>query len=299
MIDKDCFFVGVDVGTGSVRAAVVDNNGIIKASDNVAIRIWEPCPGYYEQSSENIWAACCEVVKKVTEKIDKKTIYGIGFDATCSLVALDTSFQPLTVSPSGSNEQNIIMWMDHRAEAQAKVINATEHDVLKYVGGTMSLEMQPPKLLWLKESLPVTWARAGYFFDLPDYMTFRATGSTTRSLCSLVCKWAYRADCDGTSQWDESFMKQIGLEGLLQDDLAKIGNVALAPGEPVGNGLSAEGASDLGLIQGIPVGASIIDAHAGGIGILGVSDKFRENEKVTNRLAIICGTSSCHMAIAP
>ena len=52
---------------------------------------------------------------------------------------------------SGCPNRNIIMWMDHRAETQAKTINATKHKVLDYVGGQMSLEMEPPKLLWLKQ----------------------------------------------------------------------------------------------------------------------------------------------------
>ncbi len=43
------------------------------------------------------------------------------------------------------------MWMDHRAETQANAINATKHKVLEFVGGQMSLEMEPPKLLWLKQ----------------------------------------------------------------------------------------------------------------------------------------------------
>lgn len=43
------------------------------------------------------------------------------------------------------------MWMDHRAVSQVELINATQHRVLNYVGGAMSVEMQPPKLLWIKE----------------------------------------------------------------------------------------------------------------------------------------------------
>lgn len=43
------------------------------------------------------------------------------------------------------------MWMDHRAVSQVERINATQHRVLRYVGGVMSVEMQPPKLLWIKE----------------------------------------------------------------------------------------------------------------------------------------------------
>ena len=47
--------------------------------------------------------------------------------------------------------RNVIMWMDHRAGEQASFINSTKHDVLQFVGGKMSLEMEPPKLLWLKQ----------------------------------------------------------------------------------------------------------------------------------------------------
>ena len=46
---------------------------------------------------------------------------------------------------------NVIMWLDHRAAGQAERINATQHEVLKYIGGKISLEMQTPKLLWIKE----------------------------------------------------------------------------------------------------------------------------------------------------
>lgn len=47
-----------------------------------------------------------------------------------------------------------------------------------------------------------------------------------------------------------------------------LGNEVLPPGSPVGNGLTAEAAEDLGLSKGIAVAASLIDAHAGGLGIL-------------------------------
>lgn len=43
------------------------------------------------------------------------------------------------------------MWMDHRAANQVKRINETQHNLLSFVGGVMSVEMQPPKLLWMKE----------------------------------------------------------------------------------------------------------------------------------------------------
>ena len=43
------------------------------------------------------------------------------------------------------------MWMDHRAAKEADIINSTKHEVLNYVGGKISLEMQLPKMLWIKQ----------------------------------------------------------------------------------------------------------------------------------------------------
>jgi ribulose kinase len=59
--------------------------------------------------------------------------------------------------------------------------------VIDYVGGVISPEMEMPKLRWLKREMPKSWARAKTFFDLPDWLVHRATGSDIRSLCSTVC----------------------------------------------------------------------------------------------------------------
>ncbi|MGK4455596.1 ribulokinase, partial [Klebsiella pneumoniae] len=77
-------------------------------------------------------------------------VAGIGFDATCSLVVLDAKDHGVTVSPTDDDAMDTIVWMDHRATDQASRINTTKHEVLKYVGGGVSPEMQTPKLLWLK-----------------------------------------------------------------------------------------------------------------------------------------------------
>lgn len=57
------YYVGVDVGTGSVRAALVDSVGrILKKSTN-AIKTWNPETDFYQQSSEDIWRCCCKVIR--------------------------------------------------------------------------------------------------------------------------------------------------------------------------------------------------------------------------------------------
>lgn len=57
------YYVGIDVGTGSVRAALVDQRGVLLAFAEQPIKKWEPQFNYHEQSSEDIWAACCLVTK--------------------------------------------------------------------------------------------------------------------------------------------------------------------------------------------------------------------------------------------
>lgn len=56
-------FIGVDVGTGSARAALVTARGAIVRTHVRAIRTWNPLPEHYEQSSEDVWRAVCECVK--------------------------------------------------------------------------------------------------------------------------------------------------------------------------------------------------------------------------------------------
>ncbi|KAG7330572.1 hypothetical protein KOW79_006794 [Hemibagrus wyckioides] len=296
---EDRCYVGVDVGSSSVRAALVSHDGRVIATAEEAIHIWQPQTDHYEQSSDDIWRKCCSTVKRVTEGIVKQRVRGIGFDATCSLVVLDENFQAVAVNKDGVTGRNVVMWMDHRATEQASRITATAHRVLSAVGGVMSPEMQPPKLLWLKENLRQScWKEAAHFFDLPDFLSWKATGSLARSLCTLVCKWTY-SPLDG---WDDSFWAGIGLEDLTENKYSKIGRYTCRPGNPLQQGLTPEAAEDLGLEAGTAVGASLIDAHAGGLGVIGADVSGHhlpcENQPITSRLALICGTSSCHMAVS-
>lgn len=295
MASKSGYFIGIDVGTQSVRAGLVTPYGTVVTTATQPIKTWNPKPNVYEQSSENIWALCVNVIKEITKGVDPAAILGIGFDATCSLVVVDKEHKPLSVSQSGNPEQNIILWMDHRAFNEAAMINKQTHKVLKYVGGKISPEMEPPKLLWLKKNMRKMWKKVGYFFDLPDFLTWKATGCLQRSLCSLVCKWTYIAGVEDLEGWQDDFWNSIGLEDFVKENYEKIGTNVSAPGEPCGNGLSATAAEEMGLLTGTPVSTSIIDAHAGGIGVLLCNNGSVID--IEERMALICGTSTCHMKV--
>ena len=288
-------FVGIDVGTSSARAGIFDENGSLLATARHPITVWHEAGSVVEQSSSEIWAACAASVRGAMAEaaLPASAIKGIGFDATCSLVVVDVAGNPLTVSVSGDERRNVIVWMDHRAITEARRVNETRDDVLRYVGGSVSPEMEIPKLLWLKRHLPSTYHSAGHFFDLADYLSFRATGSTARSMCTLACKWNYLAH---ERSWSGSYLERIGLGDLASDKYARIGREIVAPGTSLNAGLIKPAAHDFGLLEGTPVGASLIDAHAGGVGTIGGRGKPGEPVDVCRRLAYIMGTSACIMA---
>ncbi len=296
-------FLGIDVGTGSVRAALFDLQGRKRGRGSRAIGIWHPRDGYAEQSSEDIWQAAAGATHDALReaRVDREQVAGIGFDATCSLVVLGEDDRPVTVSLDGDPERNVVVWMDHRAVEEAAEINETRHEVLDYVGGVISPEMQVPKLLWLKRNIPETWGAATRFLDLADFLTYRATGVDSRSMCTAVCKWTYighvtSEDSDAPGMWVPEFFDRVGLGDLVDEDFARIGRRIVPLGTRAGE-LTARAAEELGLVPGIPVATGVIDAHAGGIGLLG-SPSDDQTDSIEQRLALVCGTSSCHMAVS-
>ena len=102
----------------------------------------------------------------------------------------DADGRPVTVSTTGEDRWDTVLWLDHRATAQAEECTASGHRVLDYSGGAMSPEMEIPKLMWLKRHLPASWRRVGLAFDLADFLSWTATGNPARSQCTLTCKWS-------------------------------------------------------------------------------------------------------------
>ncbi|OYU38125.1 MAG: ribulokinase [Pseudorhodobacter sp. PARRP1] len=283
------YLIGIDVGTGSARAGVFDAQGAMLASAKADVTMWREAGSVVEQSSDQVWEAVCQSVKAAVAAagVDPAQVSGVGFDATCSLVVLGAGGAPLAVGPSGDPARNIIVWMDHRAVAQAERINAIGHDVLKYVGGVISPEMETPKLLWLRENRPAIFDAATDFFDLADFLTWKASGSRARSTCTVTCKWTYLAH---EKRWDAGYFQQIGLGVLADEGFARIGTEMVEPGTALAEGLTPEAALDLGLRAGTPVAAGLIDAHAGGVGTVGAM-----GDDVTENMAYVFGTSSCTM----
>ena len=316
---KDPFYIGVDVGTGSVRACIIDNRGEILAITQSPIKREEPIKDHITQSSDEIWEKVCYCVTTVIKesKVDNSDVKGIGFDATCSLVVVDKyTHKPMAVGPLFNDKtQNIMLWMDHRAGEQTEMINETGDKCLKYVGGRMSIEMEIPKIKWLKDNSSKETFQRCKFYDLSDFLTFKATGKQNKSLCAAACKQGFLPyGVEGSTKgWSSEFLNKIDLEELVENNFEKIGGPLdgstddmnsryHSSGAPIGS-LSEQACKELRLTNKCIVSSGLIDAYAGWVGTVAASSEIDNNETgsiidAVGRLAVIAGTSSCHITIS-
>jgi FGGY-family pentulose kinase len=281
----DQVFLGIDIGSANVRAGLFGMDGRRLAFVERPIRQFQARPLFVEQSSADIWEQSCAAVREAlaAAAIDPARVASIGVDATCSLVATGPGGRPVSVAETGESERDIILWMDHRAGEQAAAINATRDAALAYVGGEVSVEMELPKVLWLKQKFPERYAAAWRFFDLADYLVWRLAGADVASVCTLTCKWNYLAH---EERFSDTLLAAVGLSDLA----GKLPPRVLPLGSAAGK-LTPAAAAGLGLPTGVTVAAGIIDAHAGGLALIGAQP--------LGSLAIIGGTSNCHMVVNP
>lgn len=281
---EEQYFIGVDVGSASVRTAVFNKTGQRLGFSVLPIQQFKPKTDFVEQSATDIWTQVCLSVRTAVQQsaIDPIHVKSIGFDATCSLVSVGANLEPVSVSPDGAAEQDIIMWMDHRAAHETTTINLTNDPALRYVGGEVSIEMELPKILWLKNNFPERYNAVWRFFDLADFLVWKSTQADVASVCTLTCKWNYLAH---EHDFSRGLLADIGLDDLL----TKIPETILDLGKPAGY-LTAEIAEAFGLHTQVAVASGIIDAHAGGLALAAAEPE--------GSLAIISGTSNCHMIVS-
>jgi FGGY-family pentulose kinase len=280
--------VAVDVGTSSARSGVYDAAGRLLGRAQAPIALRREDAAFAVHASDDIWRAVGQAVRGAVAEADiaPGDVAAIGFDATCSLVVLDSDGRGLPVARDGGTAWDTIAWLDHRADAEAERLSASGHPMVARLGGAIASEMQLPKLMWLKAHRPDLWRQAGLIFDLADFLTFRACGSARRSVATLSAKWAYPAERAG---WDDSLLAVAGLEDLRER--AGMHHPPGTIGEVAGH-LTPDAAAHLGLTRHCSVAFGQVDAFAGALALLGP----RPNDQ--GDAALIGGTSSCLMRLS-
>jgi FGGY-family pentulose kinase len=261
--------LGIDAGTGGLRAALFDLAGTLLGIADRGYLTTYPQPGWAEQSPQTWWDALVGAVRDVitTSGIDARRVIGLAVDSPCDILLASRDGTPLT---------DALMWMDLRGAEQARRLTETGAPVLRYCGGVVPAEWPLPKTLWLKEHAADVWSGADRLVEQMTWLTWRLTGEWVAPLNSAAAKWHYRG------AWPHELMHDVGLD----DALEKLPHTVVPMGGRGGD-LSPAAAELLGLRAGIAVAMTGIDAHVGMAGI---------DVLAPGSLALITGTSTCQMA---
>lgn len=268
-------YLGLDIGTQSVRAALFDDGGTCRGYGTSAIDTLYPRPSWAEQEPRQWWQAARAAVAGAMTKAGARAddIAAIGLDCTaCTVVACDADGTPLRPA---------LLWMDQRAFREAADINATGESVLRFASGVVSPEWMLPKALWLKRNEPAVYEKAARIVECTDWFMHRLTGRWNLSLNNVSVKWNYAGREGGFS---EALLTRIGLADLRGKWPEEV--VALGKGR---GELSASAAAEFGLKAGTPVAQGGIDAYLGMIGLGAVG---------AGEMAMILGSSTCHLAMS-
>jgi FGGY-family pentulose kinase len=266
--------LGIDCGTQSLRAALFDLKGNMLASDSQEYPIRYPEVSWAEQNTEHWWQAARVTVPQVLKQagVQRRDVAGVSVDGTsCTVVVCDRDGTPL---------RPVILWMDQRAHDEAQRVTATEDPVLKYVSWQESPEWMIPKAMWLKANEPEIYERADLICEGTDWLMHRLTGEWAASLNNVTCKWNYARPAGG---WPEGLLAELDMGELLD----KWPQDVLPMGERAGE-LTFRAAEELELLPGIPVAQGGIDAYAAMFGL---------NVVQPGRMALVMGSSTCHMAL--
>lgn len=244
--------LGLDVGTSSSKAIVIDESGTVLGSGSAPHRLLTPRPGWTEQDPGDWWAAGSRSIRDAvaTAGVTPESIRGIGLSGQMhGSVLLD---QSLTVI------RPALLWNDQRSAGHLpEIVSAAggEAALINATGNAANTGFQAPKLLWVRQNEPGNFRRIRHVLLPKDYVGFKLTGV----LASDV------GDASGTLIFDIAARRWIPVLA------AKLGlNPAWFPhaleSGAVAGKLSAEAAAITGLAPGIPVVAGSGDNQCGAIG---------------------------------
>ncbi len=242
-------FIGIDVGTSSIKALLVDENGKVLASSNPEYPFQTPAPLQAETDPEVWWDATCRAIRELLTNTSAESVAGIGLTGQMhGLVVLDQKGDPL---------RPCIMWNDQRSfkecEEMTEIIG--ESEVLRITGNPILAGFTAPKLRWVEKNEPEIFAKISKVLLPKDFIRYRLTGEFFSEM----------SDASGTSmlnvgerKWSDEI---LSIMGWSQQWLPELTESTVASAK-----ISAEASALTGLPAGTPVIAGGGDQAAQAVG---------------------------------
>jgi len=302
------YAIGLDYGTNSVRALIVDTSD----GREIATAIWTYAHGhqgvilgkdpnlarqhpadYLTGAEVTILEALAHAAKTVPG-FQSEQVIGIGVDTTGSTpMPVDADGIPLALDPQYDENPAAMAWLwkDHTGWAEAAEITALARDIRPHyvakIGGTYSSEWFYSKILHCLRTAPAVFDAAYSWIELEDFVPAALSGTLApdkfvAGICAAGHKAMYNAAWGGYP--DKEFLAKLDPKlATLRDHLTpRVKDVSSTVG-----GLSAEWAKKTGLPAGIPIAVGAFDCHLGAIGA-GVKPGV---------LTKIIGTSTCDITV--
>ncbi len=235
-------FLGLDIGTGSAKAVLLNEVGVAIAEASTAYRPVSPKPGWSEIDVEAWWQAIIDCTQQLPDDL-RKDVGGIGFSGQMHGVVLCDS-SSYAVRPA-------ILWLDGRAGA---VLSLYPQDSLERVGNNLSPGMAGPLLVWLQANEPESIKEASWALQPKDWLRLRLTGVANSEPSDASGTLLARRD----GNWDFELIDALGLPRSIFAPM-------IGSADRVG-GLTKTAAEALGLPPGIPVAAGGGDTAVAAVG---------------------------------
>jgi L-ribulokinase len=304
------YTIGIDYGTNSVRAVVVDctdgrvvganvydypsgDQGVLLSPKDPHLARQNPAD-YVEGLRQSVGAALEAAAAEPGFARDR--VIAIGVDTTGSTpLPIDAAAQPLALDPRWKNNlaAHAWLWKDHTSAEEAAAITETARryapEYIAPIGGTYSSEWWWSKIWHCLKVAPDVFDAAASWVELADFVPAVLAGvERPRDIVRCVCAAGHKALYSETWGGLPSKAFLARLDPKLADLRDRLYDTAWPPGRPAGT-LSKPWAEAFGLREGIAVAMGGFDAHYGAVGS-GVR---------TGTLVKIIGTSTCDCAIAP
>ena len=199
-------FIGVDLGSSSVKCAAVDHLGMVQAEAEVSYDFDCPRDGWLEVRPEKWWELTRTVLADTLRKIDVREIKCIGL---CGVMMM-----AIMLDSDGRAIRPTISWLDQRTLPQLQWIkdNHFEQAIFEATGTAISPSQTLLPLLWVKENEPENFGRIDKVILSKDYIRFKLTGNIHTDL----------TDASGTllldnrtGAWNGEIAERVGIASAL------------------------------------------------------------------------------------
>jgi xylulokinase len=228
---KSPVFIGLDFGTGRIRAIAVDRRGRIVAEAARPTPTQFPEPGWAEHEPRELWRTICDALGSLTENLGSSA-------PIAGLAVASVGEAGVLIGPEGDELGPVIAWYCGRTVAQREVLRANLGD--DYVFATSGVAANHTfglgKLLWWRQHHPEIFRQARYWLNMADWVAFRLTGEarTDFTLASRTNALDIKRRC-----WSDELLEKLDMPRHLFAPL-------VASGAPIGR-IRPQASSETGL----------------------------------------------------